>query len=98
MRELFGEGVVVVGISADSLETLQRFAASLELPFQLLSDRDQRVARAFGSADRDGYNRRTVYVIDPGGRVVYADLRFRALEPASYRDLGRAVATARIGR
>ncbi len=93
--ELFGEDAVVVGISADSVETQQRFAASLGLPFRLLSDPDQAVARAYGSADRNGYNRRTVFVIDPRGRVAYADLRFRALEPASYRDLGRAVSAAR---
>lgn len=96
--ELFGEDVVVVGISADSLETQQRFAASLGLPFRLLSDRDQKVAKLYGSADREGYNRRTVYVIDRQGRVSYADLRFRALEPASYRDLDRAVDAARAGR
>ncbi|MDX2119977.1 MAG: peroxiredoxin [Gemmatimonadota bacterium] len=96
--ELFGEDVVVVGISADSLETQQRFAASLGLPFRLLSDRDQKVSRLYGSADREGYNRRTVYVIDRQGRVTYADLRFRALEPASYRDLDRAVDAARASR
>lgn len=97
--ELFGDDVVVVGISADSLETQQRFAASLGLPFRLLSDQDQRVSRAYGSAsDRLGYNRRTVYVIDRQGEVSYSDLRFRALEPDSYRDLDRAVEEARRGR
>ncbi len=97
--DLFGDDVVVVGISADSLETQQRFAASLGLPFRLLSDQDQRVARAYGSAsDRPGYNRRTVYVIDRKGEVSYTDLRFRALEPDSYRDLDRAVEDARRGR
>ena len=35
---LFGPDVVVVGISTDSLETHTRFAASLNLPFRLLSD------------------------------------------------------------
>lgn len=97
--DLFGDDVVVVGISADSLETQQRFAASLGLPFRLLADQDQRVARAYGSAsDRPGYNRRTVYVIDRKGEVSYSDLRFRALEPDSYRDLDRAVEDARHGR
>lgn len=97
--DLFGEDVVVVGISADSLETQQRFAASLGLPFRLLADRDQKVATAWGSAsDRAGYNRRTVFVIDPRGEVSYVDRQFRALEPASYRDLDRAVEAARKGR
>ena len=68
--ELFGEGVVLAGISADSLETHRRFAASLNAPFQLLSDLDQKVSRSYGSADKNGYNRRTVYVIDRKGRVL----------------------------
>jgi peroxiredoxin Q/BCP len=95
--DLFGEDVVVVGISADSLSTHQRFAQSLALPFRLLSDPDQRVSRKYGSADRNGYNRRTVYVIDKTGRVSYTDLRFGALDPKAYARLKAAVQAARRG-
>jgi peroxiredoxin Q/BCP len=95
--DLFGGDVVVVGISADSLGTHQRFASSLNLPFRLLSDPDQKVSRKYGSADRNGYNRRTVYVIDPTGRVSYTDLRFGALDPKAYSRLKSAVRTARRG-
>lgn len=95
--DLFGDDVVVVGISADSLETHQRFAQSLNLPFRLLSDPDQKVSRKFGSADRNGYNRRTVYLIDRNGRVSYSDLRFGALDPKAYTRLKAAVQAARRG-
>jgi peroxiredoxin Q/BCP len=95
--DLFGEHGVVVGISADSLVTHQRFAQSLALPFRLLSDPDQRVSRKYGSADRNGYNRRTVYVIDKTGRVSYTDLRFGALDPKAYARLKAAVQAARRG-
>lgn len=95
--DLFGDDVVVVGISADSLETHQRFAQSLNLPFRLLSDPDQKVSRKFGSADRNGYNRRTVYLIDRNGRVSYTDLRFGALDPKAYTRLKAAVQAARRG-
>ncbi|MEO8634164.1 MAG: peroxiredoxin [Gemmatimonadales bacterium] len=93
--ELFGEDVVLAGISADSAETHVRFAASLNAPFQLLSDMDQKVARAYGSADKNGYNRRTIYVIDRKGRVAYRNLRFGALDPKAYRELRTAVQAAR---
>lgn len=96
--DLFGEEVVVVGVNADSLETHARFAHSLDLPFRLLSDRDQKVSRKYGSAGEKGYNRRTVYVVDRKGRVVYTDLRFGALDPRAYRDLRAAVQTARQHR
>ncbi len=89
--EMFGDGVVVVGISTDSVETHVRFAQSLGLPFRLLSDHDQSVARAWGSAGENGNNRRTVYVVDQRGKVVYADRRFGALDPKAYDRLKAAV-------
>jgi peroxiredoxin len=97
-KELFGEDVEVVGINADSLDTHVRFAASLGLPFKLLTDKDQAVSRRFGSAAEGGYNRRTVYVIGKKGDVVYRDLAFVALDPKSYDRLRDAVQSARKQR
>jgi peroxiredoxin Q/BCP len=94
--ELFGEGVEVVGISTDSLESHRRFAASLGAPFKLLSDPSQRVARAYGSKG-ETHARRTVYVIDPSGTITYRDMRFGALDPKAYDALQKAVREARGG-
>jgi peroxiredoxin Q/BCP len=88
---LFGPEVTLVGISADSVTTHSRFAASLRLPFRLLSDPDQRVSKQYASKDAGGYNRRTVYVIGPDGRVKYRNLKFNALDPKSYTELRDAV-------
>jgi len=93
--DLFGEDVVVVGVNPDSLETHVRFAQSLGLPFRLLTDSEQKVSQKYGSAGENGYNRRTVYVVDRKGRVAYADLRFGALDPKAYRDLKLAVQRAK---
>lgn len=95
--QLFGDDVVVVGINADSLETHARFAQSVNLPFRLLTDAGQKVSRKYGSADRNGYNRRTVYVIDRKGRVTYVDYRFGALDPKAYSNLKSAIQSARRG-
>jgi thioredoxin-dependent peroxiredoxin len=95
--DMFGEGVELVGISADSLETHVRFAQSLDMPFKLLSDPDQKVSKQWGSAGDNGYNRRTVFVIDKQGKVVYADRRFGALDPKAYDNLKTAVQGARSG-
>jgi thioredoxin-dependent peroxiredoxin len=94
---LFGKDVVVVGISADSLESHRRFAASLDLPFRLLTDADLAVARKYGSKGDGGRHRRTVFVVGPDGRVKYRNLRFNALDPKHYSDLGSAVQAARGG-
>lgn len=94
---LFGPEVVVVGISVDSLPTHVRFASSLGLPFRLLSDPTQAVARRYASSDRSGYMRRTVYVVGPDGKVQYRNTRFNALDPGHYTELGTAVRRSRGG-
>jgi thioredoxin-dependent peroxiredoxin len=88
---LFGADVVLVGISADSIETHKRFASSLSLPFRLLSDPDQRVSKQYASKDKGGYNRRTVYVIGPDGRVKFRNMSFNALDPQDYAELRKAI-------
>jgi peroxiredoxin Q/BCP len=92
---LFGPEVTLVGISSDSVTTHSRFAASLNLPFRLLSDPEQRVSKQYASKDSGGYNRRTVYVIGPDGRVKYRNMKFNALDPQAYSDLRAAVKTVR---
>jgi peroxiredoxin Q/BCP len=88
---LFGPEVVLVAISTDSVTTHRRFAQSLGLPFRLLSDPEQRVSKQYASKDPDGYNRRTVYVVAPDGRVAYRNLQFNALDPKDYAELRAAV-------
>jgi peroxiredoxin Q/BCP len=92
---LFGSEVTLVGISTDSVTTHSRFAASLNLPFRLLSDPEQRVSKQYASKDSGGYNRRTVYVIGPDGRVKYRNMRFNPLDPQDYSELRTAVKTVR---
>jgi peroxiredoxin Q/BCP len=92
---LFGSDVIVVGINADSLETHQRFAAKLGLPFRLLTDPGLKVARKYGSYDSSGRPRRTVYVVAPDGRIHYRNLKFNPMDPKDYSALGAAVREAR---
>lgn len=94
---LFGPDVVLVAVSTDSLTTHQRFAARLGLPFRLLSDPEQQVARKYGSHGGGGYTRSTIFVIGPDGRVEYRNLRFDALDPEDYTELDAAIQAARGG-
>ena len=94
---LFGPDVTVLGVSTDSLTTHVRFATSLNLPFRLLSDPSQQVARRYAAGDESGYLRRVVYVIGPDGKVRYRNLRFNALDPKHYAELGAAVRRTRSG-
>ena len=92
---IFGDGVVVVAISADSVATHGRFASSLNLPFRLLSDPQQRVARKYGSYGSNGFPRHTVFVIGPDGKVKYRNMSFDPMQPKHYADLGAAIRTTR---
>ena len=89
-----GPEVVVVAVSTDSLETHRRFAGSLGIPFMLLSDPEQRVARRYGSDGPDGLDRTTVYVVNKDGKVSYRDVSFDPTDRKEFEALRRAVAKA----
>lgn len=90
---LFGAGVVVAGVSADSLASHVLFARDLDLPFKLLSDASRRVSRQWGV---DGTSvRRVVVVVGRDGRIRYVDRAFGALDPQSYSNLATAVQAAK---
>jgi thioredoxin-dependent peroxiredoxin len=91
----WGEGVVVLGASIDPPARHRRFASSLDLPFRLLSDADQEVARAYGVRGSNGQPRRSVFVIGADGALKYSDTRFDPANAASYAKLDAAVAAAR---
>ena len=71
-ENFLSEGVGVVGISSDSLESHDRFAKKHNLPFDLLSDEGSKVRRLYGVPSFMGLMPgRTTYVIDSQGTVRY---------------------------
>jgi thioredoxin-dependent peroxiredoxin len=69
-------GAEVVGISTDSVESHQKFAAHHDLPLRLLADTDRKVADAYGAQSLiPGKVARSVFVIDASGKVTYRDVR-----------------------
>jgi thioredoxin-dependent peroxiredoxin len=63
-------GAVVIGVSSDSAESHQSFAASHRLPFVLLTDEDGSLRKAFGVSKTLGIMPgRVTYVIDKDGVV-----------------------------
>jgi peroxiredoxin Q/BCP len=63
-------GAAVIGVSGDSADRHQAFAASHRLPFPLVSDKDGAVRRAFGVRKTMGLvPGRVTYVIDKQGVV-----------------------------
>ncbi len=73
---LRARGAIVLGVSGDSEASHQKFQARYELPFQLLSDPGNEVARAYGAwGTKNNYGKtyegiiRSTFIIGPDGRV-----------------------------
>jgi peroxiredoxin Q/BCP len=76
LARLRSEGVDVLGVSKDPLSAHEKFRAKYALPFELLSDQDNTVARAYGAyGEKIMYGKKVVgtirstYLIDEAGRV-----------------------------
>lgn len=88
-----GKDVVVLPISIDSLESHAGWVKDDKFPFALVSDRDQSVAKLYGSTmPGRPYDARTVFVIDRDGKVAYRNPKFGALVEQAYTDLAAEVA------
>lgn len=77
-------GFTVLGVSPDPVETLAKFKAEYDLPFDLLSDPDHKVATKYGAwGTKKNYGKeyegliRTTVVLDAQGKIerVYPNIR-----------------------
>lgn len=68
-KELESTGVVLVGISTDSVDSHKKFAEHHKLPFHLVSDADGAIAKAYGVPNTAGFLGRQSFVIGPDGNV-----------------------------
>jgi thioredoxin-dependent peroxiredoxin len=62
-------GAEVIGISSDSVESHQQFAATHQLPFILLSDTDGLIRKRYGVPTAFGLPGRVTYIINRQGVV-----------------------------
>lgn len=81
-------GVVVLGVSPDSVESHAKFAANHHLPFTLLADEDHKVAEQYGvwglkkNYGREYYGiMRTTFLIDESGIIRKV---FKNVKPAEH--------------
>ncbi|MDQ7040208.1 MAG: peroxiredoxin [Rhodothermus sp.] len=75
-------GAVILGVSLDNLETQERFKAKYNLPFDLISDQDKKIARAYDVLGMGGlYAKRVTFLIDPEGRIAHI---FEKVDPARH--------------
>jgi peroxiredoxin Q/BCP len=76
-QAVLDRGAVILGVSADDVDSHARFKSKYELPFPLLADPDRQIIEAYGvwkeRTASDGRTfmgiERTTFVIDERGRV-----------------------------
>jgi peroxiredoxin len=65
-NEILLAGANIVGVSTDDVDTQCRFANELAVPFPLLSDKDKRIAKAYGVLwPLVGLARRYTFIVSP---------------------------------
>jgi peroxiredoxin (alkyl hydroperoxide reductase subunit C) len=86
MDRLSARNAELLAVSTDSVYTLGVFRAALGgLPFRLGSDWMRRVSRDYGVLiEEQGIARRSVFVINGDGQVVFVNRQFSAGEAAHY--------------
>ena len=63
-------GAEVVGVSLDGVESHKKFTSKYNLPFPLISDKEKRIATAYGVLKDTGASAsRVTFIIDKSGKV-----------------------------
>ncbi|QJD80663.1 redoxin domain-containing protein [Spirosoma rhododendri] len=98
-----GMNADVVGISVDSPWTLAKFREEQHLPFDLLSDFNKEVSRAYETIyetyqlDLKGVSKRSAFVIDGDGIVRYAEVLESVKDVPSFANIQQVLSTLSNG-
>lgn len=85
----------ILAISGDYVWSHHEWAKFHSLPFRLLSDHSHTVARLYGSFNEKSlYNRRTVFVVNREGKIVYANLSYSVADLQDFEKLRAALTAA----
>lgn len=64
LEELKADGIDVIGVSADNVESHKKFAAKYNLPFPVLADTEKEMIEAYGAwGERNMYGRKFMGII-----------------------------------
>ena len=95
-KTLFGDGVVVLPISVDTIESHASWAREMKFPFALVSDPTQEIAKRYASTMTGRkFDARTVFVIGKDGKVRFSNPKFGALSEDAYKELAAAIVKAK---
>ncbi len=95
-KTLFGDGVVVLPVSIDSLGSHVSWAHDANFPFGMISDTKGELAGKYGSMKPGAkYFSRTVFVIGKDGKISYESLRFNVQAQDQWDTLAQEIKKAK---
>ncbi len=84
--------MAVISISVDPDTTLASWAREESFPMLFASDVDGKVGALYDTFDATRkQDTRTLFVVDPSGRIAYVARPFRVLAQAAYTDLAAVI-------
>jgi peroxiredoxin Q/BCP len=87
-----GRKVAVIGISVDADTTQASWARDEQFPMLFASDVGGKVGSMYDTYDtKRTTDTRTLFVVDPEGKVAYIMRPFHVLAPKDYTDLGAVI-------
>ena len=87
-----GQDVVVIGISADPVDTLSAWMRDDQMQFLMGSDPDLAVGKLYGAlSPRGPTTNRNLFVVGPDGKIAYRAIPFREIDPTAYTELTAAL-------
>jgi peroxiredoxin Q/BCP len=96
-----GREVVLLAVSTDGAEDQAAWAGDADFPFLFAADPGATVGQLYGAyrqrSDGSFTDNRTLFVIDPEGRIAWRAVPFREVDPTAYEELGMAIAEASPG-
>ena len=88
LTQFEGVDAQVLAISAQDVQSHERFSGRHGLRFPLLADTDKAVAAAYGTLGPLGFPRRSIFIVDRKGVIRYAH---RAMAGLTYRPVNELV-------
>ncbi len=95
LSEFTHVGAQVLAISAQDIVSHETFAQKHGFGFPLLADVDKSVAQSYGTVGPLGFPRRSVFVVDEAGVVIYAHRAIAGLTFRPVSEIIEAIASTR---
>lgn len=69
--ELKNRGILIFGVSTDSVTSHQKFKSKYNLSFPLIADKDKKISKIFGVLKKTGTAKRVTFLVDKERKIKF---------------------------